>query len=737
MNALKKAYYILRYLGPRIVWLRAGVVLDRARGSTRKVFAPRPWETIDLSAVCGDAAPAEAEEYAAFKKDQAPAFLFPLGRPPAEVASLPEGAGRVPALVERLDLLRAMRCVYFFRDAADEEIRWHENPFDGGRSDPAKTWCEIPDYLPEQGDPRMMWEPSRAAWAIDLARARARGIADLSPGDDAAAVYWRWVDSWMGANPPFLGFQWKCGQESAVRFLAMAVGFWALADGPKTTAPRWVQLARLAWATGYRIAHHIRYAVSQKNNHAISEACGLLLISQLFPEFRQSPHWRALGRKVLAQELRRQIYDDGTYLQQSMNYHRVMLQGGVLALRLAETAGEPFERDLYDRLGRCGEFLFQMMDPRTGRVPQYGANDGAWILPLSECDFWDYRPVIQAAGYLATRQRPLPAGPWDEGLLWLFGREAVAGEQAAARQPTSAAFETGGYYTLRREDSWAMTRCHRYRDRPGHCDWLHVDLWWRGQNLLRDCGTYRYYIPGREDLEAYFPSSRAHNGVELDGADAAERVSRFLLFPWPESRKRHFRPDGPHPWWVCDFLGYDRPPWRVLWRRTVLAAAEGVWVIVDDLLGEGPREAAVRWHFADVPWELDTDAGEVRLSAEAGEAHVSVCSPEGPPDRFEMIRGRDEPGNVQGLASTYYGRREDILVLEAVFSGPLPRRIVTAIGLGHSPRPRLAEDSAAGQTWEFALQSGAVAVRLARPARFADNTVVDVGLPGPRAAEDS
>ena len=142
--------------------------------------------------------------------------------------------------------------------------------------------------------------------------------------------------------------RWKSGQESAVRFFAVALAFWSLAKNQATTPKRWTQFARLAWATGYRIYHHINYAISQKNNHAILEACGLMLVAHLFPEFDDAAKWGHRGRTVLERQIRCQVYADGTYVQQSMNYHRVMLHGAMVALRLAELSGKPFPRDIYD-----------------------------------------------------------------------------------------------------------------------------------------------------------------------------------------------------------------------------------------------------------------------------------------------------------------------------------------------------------------------------------------------------
>ena len=149
---------------------------------------------------------------------------------------------------------------------------------------------------------------------------------------------------------------------------------------------------------------------------------------------------------------------------------------------------------------------------------------------------------MQAAHFLATGRRLLPTGPWDEDLLWLFGPAALEADRDEHPQPVSTGFEVGGYYTLRRDDSWAMIRCHTYRDRPSHVDPLHLDLWWRGLNILRDCGTYQYYIPGRGDIERYFKSIAGHNTVEIDGRDPIELVSRFLWLPWPKARVRHYEP---------------------------------------------------------------------------------------------------------------------------------------------------------------------------------------------------
>lgn len=671
MNRLQLACNILGRLGPRIVWLRAQVKLKKVLGWNRWRFKSRPWSQISLDSICIAGTPVNnAEDYAHFKRNNSPRFLFPLGRPPEIPGSIQGPHCRLPPIAERLALLTKNRCVLFFRtpSKAREDAKTLDHLW--GQSD--RPWFEIADFRSEQGDVRTLWEPSRAAWAIDLARARSRG-SDI----DAGFEYWRWVDSWMDCCPPWQGVQWKCGQEAAVRFLALAIGFWSVAEHPATSPNRFVQFARLAWATGYRIDEHINYARSQKNNHALSEACGLMLIGHVFPEFRESARWFERGRSVFCDELRRQVYEDGSYVQNSMNYHRVMLQVAVVAALVARWHGSPFDSEVLELIHLAEEFLFHMLDETTGQPPLYGNNDGAWVLPLDECDFTDMRPAVQAAHFLVTGKRRFAVGPWDEDLLWLFGSESLSAPEEPSAIPTSRAFRAGGYYTMRGAESWGMVRCHTHTDRPGHYDQLHFDLWWRGQNVLHDAGTYRYFPAEGRDCEDYFQLMRSHNIVEIDGLPPVERVSRFLYFPWPKGQLRHFGTGENYQYFEGEHFDYDRAPWDLRVRRAIARLNNNLWVIVDDVIGENTHTAVARWHLPDVPIEWDDGRQTAAAQTPAGRFYLTFPMLGSTSKRkASVVSGQMSP-NTQGFASPYYGELLPALTIELTVADVLPFRIVT------------------------------------------------------------
>src|SRR5690606_16761381 len=108
--------------------------------------------------------------------------------------------------------------------------------------------------------------------------------------------------------------------------------------------------------------------------------------------------------------------------------------------------GRRLSPQLRQRVGTAVEFLYQCQDEDTGQVSLYGANDGALILPLSNCDYLDYRPVVQSASFQTNGQAKFDDGQWNEESLWLFGL-APSAKNMSDRSGLTA--DVGGYYILR------------------------------------------------------------------------------------------------------------------------------------------------------------------------------------------------------------------------------------------------------------------------------------------------
>ena len=201
------------------------------------------------------------------------------------------------------------------------------------------------------------------------------------------------------SNPAYLGPHWSSAQEVAIRLVALAFAYQVFSRSSHSHSERLKTLAQAIAVHAERIPPTRPYARSQNNNHLITEALGLYTASALLPEHPFAPKWHDLGWKWLLYAFRTQIDPDGTYIQHSTNYHRLMLQAALWAVAVHDSSfiDELVPQDILDLLKISTDWLWKLVDPETGHVPNLGHNDGAYILPLTVCPYHDYRPVLYAA----------------------------------------------------------------------------------------------------------------------------------------------------------------------------------------------------------------------------------------------------------------------------------------------------------------------------------------------------
>ena len=145
-----------------------------------------------------------------------------------------------------------------------------------------------------------MWELSRFPWAWPLARAYGR------TGDERFAEgFWGLFENWLACNPPNRGANWMCGQEATFRLMAATFSRHGLAKARATTPRRVARFQDFVRATAQRIAVNLDYALSQSNNHGVSECLGLITAAVNLPDEPDSDGWQAKGLRSLQQQATR------------------------------------------------------------------------------------------------------------------------------------------------------------------------------------------------------------------------------------------------------------------------------------------------------------------------------------------------------------------------------------------------------------------------------------------------
>lgn len=618
------------------------------------------WDDQPLSHFLSDAALADAQGYLDYRRAKASEFFFAPARRGEYQHRFTEWDDKADPPMQLCEEMAAGNFRYFEHTAAQTGFPpdWHANAFTGKRTPQDLHWSEIGDF--DYGDIKIIWEPSRFGFAYTLVRAHWR------TGDEHyAEMFWRCVEDWREHNPPQLGVNWKCGQEISFRVMAWCFGLHGFLNAEATTARRVSSLAQMIAVSGARIEANLDYALSQHNNHGISEGVGLWTIGALFPELGKAGQWKKTGRQVLEDLGRELIYDDGAFSQHSANYQRLMLHDYVWALRLGEILNQPFSSELKERVAKAGDFLYQIQDDASGQVPYYGQNDGALILPLNNCDYQDFRPVIQATQYLCEGTRRYESGPWDEDLLWLFGTDAVK-SPVVHEQRSDLQADAGGYYTLRGEDGFAFVRCGGFHHRPSQADMLHVDLWRRGENIAIDAGTYSYNAP--EPWNNPLAHTAYHNTVTVDDLDQMDRAGRFLWLPWLRARLRYLKKSaGGHlAYWEGEHDGYRRLKSPVTHRRAIVRLPQDSWLILDRLISDGDHSYRLHWLLADVPHEWNEQDGRLTLHTAAGlyQGQVGVLT-----GRAVCSLIRADESSPRGWRAPYYNYREPAISLNAAAQG--------------------------------------------------------------------
>ena len=637
---------LYRELGFRWSAFRVSYAFRLRTGLIRLQMSPYQWTDRPLGTWLKENIPSAPESFAQWRKNNSPRFFFDTYR--AERSDSEDEAQfpkEVPwnkqTALDEAERILSGETKYFAHEFHKTGFppNWHKDPVSGIEMPANKHWSQISDDT--DVDIKFIWEASRFSMVYTLVRAYA-----TNHDERYADAYWKLILDWAEHNPPNTGANWMDGQEIALRLMVWTFGFYQFSNSLSATPEHIAQFTIFVAAQAQRIYQNIDYAISTRSNHTISEAFGLWLVGLLFPELKDTEKYLSLGRMLLEQEAGRQIFPDGTYSMYSLNYHRFVLHIYLYAMRLGELNQSPVSNLVYSAVASSVDYLYQLINPQTGQMPIYGSNDGVLVLPLNNCDFTDYRPLLQLGSYMTKKELLFDTGAWDEDIFWLCGMRPLSqGERVRVREKTN--FPDGGMYILRSTNSNAILRCTDFLARPSHADQLHVDLWVGSQNIACDAGTYLYSGEGiwRNGLAHTF----AHNTVIVDNKDQMTMVSRFTWTNWAKGKV--LQHDAK--FWQGEHDGYTRLSDPVTHERTVLSVGEDRWLIVDYLTAKHPHHYALHWLLNDFPFEQIENSISLDLKSTKYQMQVGILDGK---STFSVVRAA--PNSTRGWRSRYYGHKE-------------------------------------------------------------------------------
>jgi hypothetical protein len=672
---IPRMLHALRELGPRSLSQYGLYSLALRSGAYRRRLPTQSWSQVELSKLLRGDIPLDPEQYAAYRRASQPSSVFKL--PPSNHPLLRAAS---KAIVEEADGILQGR----FRLFGIPGIQlgyppdWHAYAplagVDAGeRIRMQDHWSAYNlEQLPH--DVKLLWEPSRFGWLFRLAQAYS-----LSGDRRYVEGFWTLYTSWHKANPPQLGLHWFSAQEVAIRLIALTFGAFTFSEVMEDEPQRWTDLLRGIAVHAERIPVTLSYARAQDNNHLLVESAALFLVGLCFPEFAKANHWKREGKSLFQDSLDRQVFEDGGYIQHSTNYQRLVLQLGILVAKAASDLGEPLNPPALKALADMAACLSALVDAEYGRTPNFGPNDGAMLLPMSTCDFEDYRPTLQAASYLFEGKPRYPSGRWDDLSLWLgLVTGAKGGVTVERKEPIPSQFPQAGLYLTQGKGLKTIFRVAHFRNRPGHSDQMHLDIWYQGVNLARDPGSYLYNANPPWDNP--FSGAWCHNTIALDNREPMLKAGRFLWLGWSQAIiLGHW---GSSQERVEVFLARHQPTrWSGNKHQRTVAMIDGEMLLVaDDILGQGEHGITLNWNLADLVWHLEEN--RLKLQSEGFTTSLTWSVEK---SRWGLYRagacisGQDlvESAAVYGWQAHTYAQLEPSLQLVVQTEGELPLRMVS------------------------------------------------------------
>jgi uncharacterized heparinase superfamily protein len=364
------------------------------------------------------------------------------------------------------------------------------------------------------------------------------------------------VEDWITGNPPTRGDGWHPFTVS-LRIVNWTRAFHLFKEAVAVDRSFQRRFLASLYAQAHYLARNLEYDIT--GNHLVKNGKALIFAGVFF-QGKQGLQWFEQGRRILRDEAREQILDDGGHYERSPLYHAQVLADYLDVLALI-----PEERRERAELGaavqRMLDFLRAILHP-DGSLPLF--NDSA---------LW---------------HEPLPVD------LFRYA-EAILGDQAMVQPPVSGvqSFPNSGYFVFRAADHFVILDCGPvcpdHLPPHAHCDLLSFEFSVGGKRIITNCGTYQYEAgPWRNA----FRGTAAHNTVQVDDEEQSAiwdsfRVGRRARVQDAVVRQRevglHFR--------GC-YIGFESN--RIEHRRELFLLPGPCWVFVDAVSScRGPAPHAV------------------------------------------------------------------------------------------------------------------------------------------------
>ncbi len=446
-------------------------------------------------------------------------------------------AGGVNQLREEFEAILAGRFTFLGRsvDFDGYHLDWNLDPQSGFRWPRRYAFLQNIYRTPKGTDVKAPWELSRCHHFICL------GLSHRVLEDSRAAECFRvHVQDWLQQNPVARSVHWRSAMEVAIRSVNWIVAGEFFHDSLKDE-PFWKSFyGNLLFSARY-IRSNLENREADRNNHYLSNLCGLLVLSLLFDDPGLSDRLQEEARsgydfaqRELECELERQVLPDGMSYEMAPAYQRLDCEMLLYTQLLCRNAGARLSDRITSKIRDMLRALSTLA--QDGPLPGFSdADDGRFLVfrdwrnwPRDRCS-WLERSSRLAHGICFSSGGDSAA---VESLLLGLETQPWEGRPPKGVGPDPAGLPLSGFFRLASGDLAVWVRCGAVgvngKGTHAHNDQLSFELYYKGEKQLVDPGTGCYTCD--PDVRERYRSTAAHNTLRIHGLEQS-----------PLDRSRPFR----------------------------------------------------------------------------------------------------------------------------------------------------------------------------------------------------
>ena len=297
---------------------------------------------------------------------------------------------------------------------------------------------------PKDVDVKTVWELNRMHHLVRLAQAwvitgEAKYLQRII----------RDVETWLDDNPVGYGVNWANAMEVAIRASNIAVAYYLIKDSSIITDNFKNKIYFLMESHGKYIYNNLEWFPGKNGNHYLADLCGLIYISVLFPNIKNSRKWISFAVKELEKEITLQVLPDGANFEASISYHKFVLEMLMFTFALLKSNNYFVPKVIEDKIRAMVKFTEGYIKG-NGTAPQIGDNDSGHFLILFPRDSLDHSYLIDIAAILFDDCLPFGNGNRYKEVFWINPKKDIFLDEK--RDVKSIAFKDTGIYVMKSKD---------------------------------------------------------------------------------------------------------------------------------------------------------------------------------------------------------------------------------------------------------------------------------------------